>query len=320
MRTFDNSTGDLFAAPGCSLEDRLASLPAEPGSNEARRMTAGSGRRLCASFPKSGPLGSFSRILLGSETYSSLEFYLTWTPCAITARRSQEDTLTWVKRVDEKGRDYWIKSWATSSRSDTPSSRMVFQLAPSIPRNSECDIGSWATPRENDNKKAGGNCDTERAFNGLPAQIQLATWATPQSRDTKGQTQNPDRQDALPNQVKATWPTPDASNAGKTSRGGDRIGEPLIGGLVRSTWPMPQAHDVTGPRGKGNTLRDNHYYPHDLATATLGAPTSGPLAQMEKFVDRLMALSGWLMGYTDQYLAHWETASCRRSRRKLSEP
>jgi len=135
---------------------------------------------------------------------------------------------------------------------------MVFQLAPSTPRNSECDIGSWATP---------------------------------QSRDTKGQTQNPDRQDALPNQIKATGPTPQAMDA--------------IGHAQTKENPTP------GQTG-GTTLPG--------AIKATGTPTSGPLAQMEKFVDRLMALSAWLMGYTAQYLAVWEIASCRKSRRKSSEP
>lgn len=81
----------------------------------------------------------------------------------------------------------------------------------------------------------------------------------------------------------SAWPTPDASEAGKTSRSADRKDEALIGGLTRG--PMP----------------------------------SGCLARTEKFVERLATLSAWLMGYTAAYLRHWETASSRKSRNASSQ-
>lgn len=47
------------------------------------------------------------------------------------------------------------------------------------------------------------------------------------------------------------------------------------GGIGSGLWPTAQAHDSTGPRGKNNTFSDNHYYPHDLATAVMGpTPTA----------------------------------------------
>ncbi len=103
-------------------------------------------------------------------------------------------------------------------------------------------------------------------------------WPTPASRDEKGQTQNPERMDYVPNIVKATWPTPRAEDSESTG-----------------------AHRGT---------------PDTLTSATRGATSSGCLAQTASFAVRLTTLSAWLMGYTAQYLAHWETASCRKSRRK----
>lgn len=50
--------------------------------------------------------------------------------------------------------------------------------------------------------------------------------------------------------LSASWPTPDASEAGKTSRSGDRKDEQLIGGLVRKSWPTPQVHQ--GPNNGEN--------------------------------------------------------------------
>jgi hypothetical protein len=60
--------------------------------------------------------------------------------------------------------------------------------------------------------------------------------------------------------------------------------------------------------GHGQSTRDCLY----------GTPTSGPLARTENFVERLTTLSTWLMGYTAQYLGHWETASSRKSHTKSS--
>jgi hypothetical protein len=142
------------------------------------------------------------------------------------------------------------------------------------------------------------------------------------SRDQKGQMYEKDgttRMDYVPNVLKATWPTPDASKAGKTSRSGERKDEPLIGGLVRSAWTTPQKHDVTG---RSDTQKAIHGTKHGCACLVqdakrIGITSSGCLARTEKFVVRLTTLSAWLMGYTGAYLAHWETASSRKSRRGL---
>jgi hypothetical protein len=56
--------------------------------------------------------------------------------------------------------------------------------------------------------------------------------------------------------------------------------------------------------------------PHALKSA--GNPAYGCLAKMDTFVERLTNLSMWLMGYTAQYLRHWETRSSRKSPTKSS--
>jgi len=169
----------------------------------------------------------------------------------------------------------------------TKSKCLVFQLAPSMPR-----TGANATG------------------------LSESAWPTPMSRDVKGQMfekGGTTRMDYVPNVLKATWPTPDASKAGKTSRSGDRKGEPLIGGIVRSTWPTPRATAGGPEKTKANTKGTTGV---SLVTQISGVTTCGCLAQTEKFVVRLMTLSAWLMGYTPAYLAHWATASYRKSRRK----
>lgn len=147
-----------------------ASQPPAPGSNEARQMTAGSGRRLCESYAKSRPLGACLKILLESETWASTEFYLTW------------------------------KLKATKSKCS------VFQLAPSMPPTDANGTGSsegalkaiWPTPMSRDVKgqmfeKGGG---AMRRMDYVP-NVLKATWSTPKAAsggpektkaDTKGTT------------------------------------------------------------------------------------------------------------------------------------
>jgi hypothetical protein len=115
------------------------------------------------------------------------------------------------------------------------------------------------------------------------------TWAsarpTPTTRDHKGVTQNPEQMNYVPNIV-AKWGSPRAT---------------------------PTKADGMG--GPGNSGRDGGENLRTQAAAT-GQMPSTCLAQTESFVVRLTTLSAWLMGYTGAYLAHWATASSRRSRRK----
>src|SRR5205809_12425 len=53
----------------------LASRAPLPGSEEARAMTAGSGRQLSMLLDQSSPLGAFSRILLESSHWTSSQEY-----------------------------------------------------------------------------------------------------------------------------------------------------------------------------------------------------------------------------------------------------
>jgi len=116
----------------------------------------------------------------------------------------------------------------------------------------------------------------------------------------------------------ASWPTP---REGKTTseemetwqkrKDAGGVATPPIGALV-NTWPTPKQQNM-------------NYYPSDHGQGgkdlqtTLhgnGINSSGCLARTEKFVDRLMTLSMWLMGYTVAYLGRWGTASSRRLQRK----
>jgi hypothetical protein len=106
-------------SPGCPTTSPSgpaggrASPSASPGSARAARMTATSGRSCIAFLSKRDPLGSLARTLLASSRWSSMACWLTWRARA------------------------------------TPRGRLLFQLAPSMPRTDATGSGSSpATGRE----------------------------------------------------------------------------------------------------------------------------------------------------------------------------
>lgn len=101
-----------------------------PGSAEARKMTAISGRRLCDLYesflpPRENPLGAFLRMLLDTSTWASTRCFLTWKARA------------------------------------TPAGRLLFQLAPSTPRIAGIGSGLLLTPTANDAKTGTGTLSRE---------------------------------------------------------------------------------------------------------------------------------------------------------------
>ena len=99
-------------------EDSPASRSLSPGTVEAQKMTAHSGRKCCESYAKYSQLGSLVKTLLESSTWNSTACYLTWKPKV------------------------------------TPHKRLYFQLAPLMPSTEEIESGSlhtmnsgwWPTP------------------------------------------------------------------------------------------------------------------------------------------------------------------------------
>lgn len=99
-------------------EASLASHTVLPGSDEARQMTATSGRNIAALLTLSGPLGSLVKMCLESEQLFSTRCYLTWKTSA------------------------------------TPGGRLVFRLAPSTRGTSESVSLLW--PTLSANNQSGG--------------------------------------------------------------------------------------------------------------------------------------------------------------------
>lgn len=94
--------------------DSPANRSVEPGSSEARMMTATSGRKCSVLCKSSRPVGSLVRMCLTSSIYTSTIFYLTWKVRA------------------------------------TKHGRLVFRLVPSAPRTSDRESLLWPTPRSHE--------------------------------------------------------------------------------------------------------------------------------------------------------------------------
>jgi len=125
-------------------------------------------------------------------------------------------------------------------------------------------------------------------------------------RDEKGQMFEKDdekRTDYVPNIVKMTWPTP---------RQGKTTAEEMDSWQARknagkAAWATPKSAEAGPDLAKADRSKIGMALPAQV----YGPVSSGLLALIPNFVDRLLCLSAWLMGYEWNYLMNWE----RRGRR-----
>jgi hypothetical protein len=153
----------LYAPPASppsisSAAGHLANLQVSPGSEEAQRMCVGSGRRLLGLYGNCGLLGACLRTLLE---------YLVST----TAFRSRLCYLTWKVKA-------------------TKFNRLLFQLAPSVPRTGETGCGLLlTTPNSQDGRDVPDALRPSRIATGRKTDYlsrQIAMLPTPATRDYKG--------------------------------------------------------------------------------------------------------------------------------------
>jgi len=209
----------------------LASHFPRPGSAQARKMTATSGRRCSELYHKPGPLGSLVRTLLDSSRWSSTSVFLTWK----------------------------VKA--------TPANRLLFQLAPSMPDTGETECGLlptvtetmnqlcpsmqeryanpilWATPTEQDSSNDGGPSQYQR--HSLPLNAEVKMWPTPCAQEDN---KSPEAHMAMKQRMK----------------GGPRNTITSLQ-VAAKMWPTPKAVSS----GDSQTCR--HHKPHDLQTAVNGS-------------------------------------------------
>lgn len=117
-----------------------ASRSVMPGSDEARKMTATSGRTCSAVLTKSSPIGLLLKMLLESSRWSSKARFLRWQVQPTYSIRSTifEDT--------DCARPLPCNASATTLKvTDIPSSRCLFRLVPLEPRTGETGSSSSDT-------------------------------------------------------------------------------------------------------------------------------------------------------------------------------
>ena len=141
-----------------SRVDSLASPSVMPGSDEARMMTATSGRSCTDVLTKSDPIGSCVRTLLESSRWSSRATLLKWRLKKVYSMRLTHFTDT------DSTRPLPLNASATALKvTDIPSKRLLFQLAPLTRRTDETECSSLdaetilPTPVAQDFKKRGPN-------------------------------------------------------------------------------------------------------------------------------------------------------------------
>ena len=210
MKSSENYQIELFSQE--ASRDHASHFPL-PGSKEARRTTATSGRRCYELYPKSGPLGLLQKMLLESSNWHSTKRYLTWK----------------------------VKA--------TKQSRLIFQLAVSMPRISDSEYGLWATPCSMDHM----NPKTDKAALKEATEIRpgRTNWCNLRDQVTRGKTINKD-----------FWPTPRNCTAMSATITPESVHaenrfpnlETVVG---QRMWPTPTVQDSQNNAGPSQFRRNS---------------------------------------------------------------
>ena len=251
-------SGQGSTDPHSLVGDSHASLGVLPGSDEARRMTATSGRRCLGLSRNSGPIGCLARMLLGSSIWGSTMRYLTWKP------RGTKRGLPYFQLVPSEPSTEGIGSllWRTpeTSAGGTVSEEVLEEMAQGNwkrPSGQQRQLrlqdqvrhpALWPTPTTSDAPDMGENAETRKAKG---KQVELRhiarskMWPTPNARDHKGAPSAKwAGQSSLPREVK-TWPTPtsrdhkdtgDLESVPTNSLLGREVGPSKASGSLNPTW------------------------------------------------------------------------------------
>lgn len=146
-------------------EGFLASPFPRPGSAEARRTTATSGRKWSELSKNSGPLGLLERMLLGSSEWRSPIFYLSWKPVDIGQGR-------FLYQLAPSEPDTGVTGWQSLATGTEP--------------NLSGQVKLWPTPTAQDYKRRGPNSRQQ----GLPERV-VKMYSTPTAQDAKNSTLPP---------------------------------------------------------------------------------------------------------------------------------
>ena len=234
-----------------------------PGSAEAQKMTVGSGEKLLELLKLPSQGGVFSRTLLEYLVYKG-------------GFHSRTSLLRWKLKA-------------------TKFNRLLFQLAPSMPRTEGKESLSWRTPQShNGNQGPKSKEFCERCLQTNESMITL----TDQVRHNPGM-----------------WPTPLSNCHTGAGTQGRQGGENL---QTAVTWPTPKATDY-----KGSGPHGSRSHQHDVAKRNLKGSVmeNGNTGQLNPaWVECLQGFpQGWtsLDGLPDQ--AHSNTNGSRRESQRASK-
>ena len=172
------TSGSLTAASGegqtSSQVDFLANHSVKPGSKEAQAMTVTSGLKCSELLKKQDPVGSLVRMLLESSRWHSTECALTW------------------------------------KAKTTPSNRLIFRLAASMPRTEGTGYGLWPTATSRDWKDTPGmkvarEREREREVGSTAKGGLLGLWPTPTASENKYRLQGTSQQSKCLEAHARTW-------------------------------------------------------------------------------------------------------------------
>lgn len=132
-------------------EDFHASLFPSPGSKQARKMTATSGRKCLGLYAKSGPVGCLARTLLESLEWHSILYFLIWRVKATPHKHLLYQLVPQTPPTGETGFGLWRTPDANCDRGAVSRKRMKWKVEKAMPIsiNDQVRHGKmWPTPRE----------------------------------------------------------------------------------------------------------------------------------------------------------------------------
>ncbi len=238
-----------------------ASPSHSPASKKALKTIATSGRQCLSLLSKKDPLLLLAKTLLVTSRWGSTRCFLTWK----------------------------VKA--------TPQGRLLFQLAPSMPRTEGTASGLLHTPTAKANQMSP---DMQKRGSGWGPKM----WATPAAADCQGTTGGGQGK-SLRTDVRM-WPTPQAAD----HKNMDTAGQKMLSSEVK-LWPTPHANCHTGAGSQGRAGGDNRQTAVKMwPTATARDWRSGKASEatMQRNSRPLSETVGgslnpawveWLMGYPE---------------------
>ena len=200
-------------------------------------MTATSGRKCIGSWTRSGPIGCLERTLLGTLRWASTECFLTW------------------KAVN------------------TPAGRLLFRLAPSMPRTEGSGSGLRPTAKAQEAKHDAPtqwelDADHAGTRDSLRVHAAKALWPAPQEHDkVKGDPKRVGRYGTKHggrnlNDEAALWPTPRAITGGpESTERKQELGRTQSGGgdlqSAAKMWATPTGQDASNNAGPSQFNRNS---------------------------------------------------------------